>query len=190
MEKYKYVGLDVHKETIAVSVAETDGGEVCYLGEVPNTADSVVKLVKRLRKEGAKLSFCYEAGPCGYGLDRIDILLEHDLLQGLSELHFLEPAEMGLRPVVLSFKALAMPQQEAQQPLFGLELNMLHVLPRPRQISQRLLRAIRHPHRRQFPSPMEPGQVQAVPTIGLDAISGLPGNQRRCHHLAVLSEVQ
>ena len=70
MEKYKYVGLDVHKETIAVSVAEADRGEVRYLGEVPNTADSVVKLVKRLRKEGAKLSFCYEAGPCGYGLHR------------------------------------------------------------------------------------------------------------------------
>jgi transposase len=70
MEKYKYVGLDVHKETIAVSVADPDGGEVRYLGEVANTADSVVKLVKRLRKEGAKLSFCYEAGPCGYGLHR------------------------------------------------------------------------------------------------------------------------
>jgi transposase len=70
MEKYNYVGLDVHKETIAVSVAEPDGGEVRYLGELPNTADSVVKLVKRLRKEGAKLSFCYEAGPCGYGLHR------------------------------------------------------------------------------------------------------------------------
>jgi transposase len=70
MEKYKYVGLDVHKETIAVSVAEPDGGEVRYLGEVTNTADSVVKLVKRLRKEGTKLSFCYEAGPCGYGLHR------------------------------------------------------------------------------------------------------------------------
>ena len=70
MEKYKYVGLDVHKETIAVSVAESEGGEVRYLGEVSNTADSVVKLVKRLRKEGAKLSFCYEAGPCGYGLHR------------------------------------------------------------------------------------------------------------------------
>ena len=70
MEKYKYVGLDVHKETIAVSVAEADGGEVRFLGEVPNTADSLVKLVKRLRKEGAKLSFCYEAGPCGYGLHR------------------------------------------------------------------------------------------------------------------------
>ena len=70
MEKYKYVGLDVHKETIAVSVADPDGGEVRYMGEIPNTPDAVVKLVKRLRKEGAKLSFCYEAGPCGYGLHR------------------------------------------------------------------------------------------------------------------------
>ena len=70
MEKYKYVGLDVHKETIAVSVAEPDGGEVRFLGEVPNTPDAVVKLVKRLRKEGMRLSFCYEAGPCGYGLHR------------------------------------------------------------------------------------------------------------------------
>jgi transposase len=70
MEKYKYVGLDVHKETIAVSVAEPDGGEVRFLGEVTNTPDSVTKLVKRLRKEGMRLSFCYEAGPCGYGLHR------------------------------------------------------------------------------------------------------------------------
>ena len=70
MEKYKFVGLDVHKETIAVSVADPDGGEVRYLGEIPNTLDAVVKLVRRLRKEGAKLSFCYEAGPCGYGLHR------------------------------------------------------------------------------------------------------------------------
>lgn len=70
MEKCKFVGLDVHKETIAVSVAEPDGGEVRYLGEVPNTPDAIVKLIKRLRKEGVKLSFCYEAGPCGYGLHR------------------------------------------------------------------------------------------------------------------------
>ena len=70
MEKYKFVGLDVHKETIAVSVAEPDGGEVRYMGEIANTPDAVVKLVRRLRKEGSKLSFCYEAGPCGYGLHR------------------------------------------------------------------------------------------------------------------------
>jgi transposase len=74
MKKYskhgKYVGLDVHKETIAVSVADSDGGEVRYVGEIPNTPEAVEKLVRQLRKDGATLSFCYEAGPCGYGLHR------------------------------------------------------------------------------------------------------------------------
>jgi transposase len=66
----KYVGLDVHKETIAVAVAESDKGEVRYVGEIANTAQAMQKLVKQLRKDGAELSFCYEAGPCGYGLQR------------------------------------------------------------------------------------------------------------------------
>ncbi|GAC1543908.1 MAG: IS110 family transposase [Ramlibacter sp.] len=66
----KYVGLDVHKATIAVSVAEANGGEVRYLGEIANTTDALTKLVRQLRKGDAQLSFCYEAGPCGYGLHR------------------------------------------------------------------------------------------------------------------------
>src|SRR5487761_457222 len=66
----KYVGLDVHKETIAVSVAECDGGEVRYFGEIANTPEAIEKLVKQLRKGNAVLSFCYEAGPCGYGIHR------------------------------------------------------------------------------------------------------------------------
>lgn len=66
----KYVGLDVHKETIAVSVAEAQGGEVRYFGEIANTPEAIEKLIKQLRKGGATLSFCYEAGPCGYGIHR------------------------------------------------------------------------------------------------------------------------
>lgn len=76
----KYVGLDVHKETIAVSVAEGRGGEVRYLGEIANTAEAVAKLVRQLDKGGAPLSFCYEAGPCGYGVYRQLQALKQDCL--------------------------------------------------------------------------------------------------------------
>jgi transposase len=66
----KYLGLDVHMETVAVSVADAGGGEVRYLGEIANTAEAIAKLVKQLKKGDARLSFCYEAGSCGYVIYR------------------------------------------------------------------------------------------------------------------------
>jgi hypothetical protein len=47
------VGLDVHKETIAEA-----GGEVESLGTVPNTPESVARLVKRLGANGGELCVC------------------------------------------------------------------------------------------------------------------------------------
>ncbi len=66
----KYIGLDVHKETIAVAVADGEGGSVRYQGEIPNGAAAVGALLKRMSSHGERLRFCYEAGPCGYGLYR------------------------------------------------------------------------------------------------------------------------
>jgi transposase len=43
---------------------------VRYVGEIANTPEAMEKLVRQLRKGGANLSFCYEAGPCGYGIHR------------------------------------------------------------------------------------------------------------------------
>lgn len=72
MEKIVYVGLDVHADTIAVAIAD-DGrnGEIRFHGVIDNTADSVRRLTKRLVATNTDPTFCYEAGPCGYGLHRL-----------------------------------------------------------------------------------------------------------------------
>ena len=67
-----YVGLDVHKETIAVAVALPGREAPQSRGEIRHTRKAVGKLIERLSEEfdGQLLLFCYEAGPCGYGLYR------------------------------------------------------------------------------------------------------------------------
>ena len=76
----KFVGLDVHKQTIAVAVADANGGEIRFVGEIVNTPEAINKLIGQLGKAGAQLSFCYEAGPCGYGIHRQLSLMGLDCL--------------------------------------------------------------------------------------------------------------
>ncbi|MCY4610766.1 MAG: IS110 family transposase [Gammaproteobacteria bacterium] len=61
-----YIGLDVHKDTIAVAIAPKGRKAPEFLGEIPNDPSAVRQLVHRLGKAGEALNFCYEAGPCGY----------------------------------------------------------------------------------------------------------------------------
>src|ERR1700727_3660828 len=65
-EKVRFLGMDVHADTIALAVAEPNG-EVRSLGTIPNRMESIRKLVKKLG--GVEhLRACYEAGPTGYVL--------------------------------------------------------------------------------------------------------------------------
>ena len=74
-----FVAMDTHKQTISVAIAEGGRrGETRFLGEIASRPEAVAKLVERLSKKHAKLAFCYEAGPCGYGLYRQIVALGHD----------------------------------------------------------------------------------------------------------------
>jgi len=64
VKNIRFVGLDVHAESIAVAIAET-GGEVRSLGTIPNQEPAVRRLIRRLGKR-EQLRVCYEAGPTGY----------------------------------------------------------------------------------------------------------------------------
>ena len=64
-----FIGMDVHKETIAVATAGKHGSPR-YYGEIANTAEALTKLVKKVVPSRSKAVFCYEAGPCGYGVHR------------------------------------------------------------------------------------------------------------------------
>ena len=97
MEEFiKYVGLDVHGKTIAVAVADNRSSEVRFVGQIANTTEALLKLANQLKNDQnnvidatpdadvndhgnarPSLSFCYEAGPCGYGIHRQLIELKH-----------------------------------------------------------------------------------------------------------------
>jgi transposase len=66
-----FVGLDVHKNSINVALADGDrNGDVRYYGAIGGTIDDLDRLVKKLASPSRELHFVYEAGPCGYDIFR------------------------------------------------------------------------------------------------------------------------
>ena len=68
-EGIKFCRIDVHKDTIAVAIAEAGRAPARLVG---NMAHDVGKLIKLLARYGtpAQMQVVYEAGPTGYGLQR------------------------------------------------------------------------------------------------------------------------
>jgi transposase len=66
-----FVGLDVHKDSIDVCLAEEGRhGEVRHYGVIQGDLEALDKVVERLRAPGRRLHVVYEAGPCGFGIYR------------------------------------------------------------------------------------------------------------------------
>jgi transposase len=66
-----YIGMDVHKDSIAVAdVAQEHGAEVTYLGPIGTRQGNIDQLIRRMPSKATHLLCVYEAGPCGSWLYR------------------------------------------------------------------------------------------------------------------------
>ena len=74
----KVVALDIHKESATVALAGSDRKEPRLYGDISSTGEAISKLVDPLGGSSALLRFCYEAGPCGYGVYRQLTAMGHE----------------------------------------------------------------------------------------------------------------
>jgi transposase len=70
MSTLRFVGLDVHKDTIVIAVAEEGQSEALSLATIPHDVPKLLKKIVALVTDKKDLRVCYEAGPTGFGLSR------------------------------------------------------------------------------------------------------------------------
>ncbi len=71
IKSIRFIGMDVHKNTISIAIAEEGrNGEIRHYGKINNNITALNKTIRKLLSDNCELSFVYEAGPCGYGIYR------------------------------------------------------------------------------------------------------------------------
>ncbi|MCF8029081.1 MAG: hypothetical protein K9K81_12000 [Desulfobacteraceae bacterium] len=71
MNNVKFIGLDVHKKTITIGIAEEGSRDSARAyGTINNNGDALDKFCRKMVSTGSQLRFVYEAGPCGYTIYR------------------------------------------------------------------------------------------------------------------------
>ena len=71
MNTVKFIGMDVHKKTITIAIADGDSREPARVyGTINNDFDALSKFCRKMVSTSSELHFVYEAGPCGYGIQR------------------------------------------------------------------------------------------------------------------------
>ena len=152
-----FIGLDVHKDSISVGLMSGEGAAV-ELGQIESTPSAVRRLAQRLSAKHSKLSFAYEAGPCGYGIYRELADMGHDCLVAAPSLIPKRPGDRiktDRRDAMTLARLLRMgeltevwvpdPQHEAIRDLVRCRENFMQVFRRCRQqILAFLLRQGRH----------------------------------------------
>src|SRR2546425_10822282 len=91
-----FVAFDTSKLRNAVAIADAGrAGEIRFLGEIENSGAATAKLVRKLAARYERLTFCYEAGPTGYGLYRQIQGLDHAWIVGAPSLIPKKPGDRG-----------------------------------------------------------------------------------------------
>src|SRR5512144_3076477 len=139
------------------------------------------------RHDGEQLLI--ETAQAGGGiLDRIDGVLEDDLLRRVLELLAGEPTPMGQAPMLAAAEHPTMTKQERQQLLSFLAQIRCRCLARPAEVTNRLVDGIRHPDRRQLAGAKQPRKRHCVTPVGLDPLAGLAWDQRGRDNRAVMTQ--
>src|SRR5499425_3064195 len=154
-----FVGIDTSKLRNAVAVAEEGrGGDVRFLGEIDTTEAATRKLVTKLATKYRQLTFCYEAGPTGYGLYRLIRKLGHDCIVVAPSLIPKKPGDrvktnrrdaVGLAKLLRAGELTAVwvpdERHEAMRDLSrAREAARKHLISKRQQISSLMLRQGRH----------------------------------------------